>query len=217
MSSMLGPVHFWLYKKIVLQEDLTRKIAERFPGHEKDVCGRMLPLQEIIDEANIHGWLQNRICDAESRYAHLVTEILKEKGEAALEEMEKIAYHFGQQNRIRANVSRGPFSAMETVDLATEESWEADGGEIGAKDAYLALEDALLNGMPCDRINQVVEEDDTFVRWEQTMDLHRDFWTRVGGDSVVYDRIRGQVIRGMLDHTGLTYTREADGTECLSR
>ena len=102
MSSMLGPVHFWLYKKIVLQEDLTRKIAERFPGHEKDVCGRMLSLQEIIDEANIHGWLQNRICDAESRYAHLVTEILKEKGEAALEEMEKIAYHFGQQNRIRA-------------------------------------------------------------------------------------------------------------------
>ena len=89
MSAFLGPIHYWLYNKIQLQEELIREIVsfgeksswKVFSDKklaEETVNKELRPLNELIDVMNIHGWLQERIQDAESRYALLVTNILKE-------------------------------------------------------------------------------------------------------------------------------------------
>lgn len=89
MSAFLGPIHYWLYHKIELQEELIDNILE---GAKQEgwntlsadqlntACGSadMRPLEEVIDQGNIHGWLQQRIGVSEVRLAYLVTVLLKE-------------------------------------------------------------------------------------------------------------------------------------------
>ena len=76
MSKFLGPVHFWLYRKIQFQESLIDALisyAVQEGWNDEDLtrysCQDRRQLDEIIDETNIHGWLQARIQDAEKRYA----------------------------------------------------------------------------------------------------------------------------------------------------
>ena len=85
MSAFLGPIHYWLYHKILLQEELTRDIAlfAQENGYIKEDAytyadGR--PLEEIIDKSNIHGWLHEYIHSAERRYARLVTDLIAAGG-----------------------------------------------------------------------------------------------------------------------------------------
>ena len=65
MSAFLGPIHYWLYNKIQLQEELIRKMAEYgekagWPVFsekhlEKETVSKELrPLNELIDVMNIH-------------------------------------------------------------------------------------------------------------------------------------------------------------------
>ena len=52
-------------------------IAEHF-DKGAEYTKQLLPLEEVIDEGNIHGWLQSQITDAETRYASLVSVIMNE-------------------------------------------------------------------------------------------------------------------------------------------
>ena len=68
MSKFLGPVHFWLYRKIQFQESLIDALisyAVQEGWNDEDLtrysCQDRRQLDEIIDETNIHGWLQARI------------------------------------------------------------------------------------------------------------------------------------------------------------
>lgn len=61
MSAFLGPIHFWLYNKITLQEGLIREIADlaQQNGWMGDTSNYIntetRPLEELIDTGNIHG------------------------------------------------------------------------------------------------------------------------------------------------------------------
>ena len=83
MSAYLGPIHFWLYNKILFQEDLLDAIAAYAINNNwltadeaaTYTAADRRELSEAVDGANIHGWLQNRIHDGEGRYAALVTKL----------------------------------------------------------------------------------------------------------------------------------------------
>ena len=77
MSLFLGPIHFWLYEKIKRQEELTSAVSE-YIGSGQDLTKKCPPLEEIIDEDNIHASLQNMINDSEERFARLI--IINGKG-----------------------------------------------------------------------------------------------------------------------------------------
>ena len=170
MSAFLGPIHYWLYNKIQLQEELIREIVsfgeesawKVFSDKklaEETVNKELRPLNELIDVMNIHGWLQERIQDAESRYALLVTSILKED-EKHLSALEEVAYNFGKEHALDASSD--------------------------ASDAYRKMDDSLLNGMPCDRVNVLTEQDPERTSWVQEEDIHAPFWIEAGGDPGVY-------------------------------
>lgn len=194
MSAFLGPIHHWLYHKINLQDKLTEaylaSAAEAgFPEvREKvDATFGTMPegsLETIIDESNIHGWLQEKIHFVEKRYALTVTELLAKKPEA-IDRLSQIAYEFGQKNSTLTK-------------------------ENTAKDAYQVLNDTLIDGMPCDHVNMVLDASENDVAWRRTQCVHEDFWTAVGGDVNVYYQLRMQLIRGMLSPTSLTFDAEVD-------
>ena len=153
MSAFLGPIHFWLYGKIGNQESLTKVIADHAIGqgwitNADDYIKTLPPLETVIDEGNIHGWLQAQITDAETRYAKLIRMILAEDS-GRLDGICAAAFDFG-----KAHISQA-----------------AD-----AESAYRAFEDFFVNGMPCDRVNAVTEQSPETVSWEMARDIHAQYW-----------------------------------------
>ena len=154
MSAFLGPIHFWLYNKIQFQENLIDELVAYVTAKgwsdkaDQYVSTDRRKLDEVIDEASIHGWLQSRIHDAEGRYAALVLDAAGDDGEK-FDALKEAAHNFGAKQGLQA---------------AT------------APEAVHRLDDLLLDGMPCDQVNRVRESDDARIAWDRTMDLHSEFW-----------------------------------------
>lgn len=183
MSSFLGPIHFWLYDKIKLQEEFTlhfynaavRKgwLEEGDADTAALIKKDLRPLEDLIDTMNIHGWLQDCIHDAEGRYARLITKLA---GMDQLAELEKIAFDFGKLHAV---------------------------GKVPVRDAYKIFEDFFLNGMPCDRVNVITQQEDFCISWEQTQDIHGEYWLNANGCPETYYKLRKGVMLGMLEGSGL--------------
>lgn len=195
MSAFLGPIHYWLYNKIQLQEELIRSFLETaaqegwntVSGEKLDAaCGKadLRPLEDIIDQGNIHGWLHQRIGASEIRLAFLVTELLKEDP-SRITKLKQVAYRFGENHSLE------------------------DG--VGADDALTFLEGTLLDGMPCDHVNRIIEHGEDRVAWQQTQCVHHEYWERVGGDISAYYALRAQIIEGILAHSNLSFCAAGNG------
>lgn len=195
MSAFLGPIHFWLYNKIQLQEELIQNILEASEKNNWDLslqekvdttCGEAQrhPLAEVIDESNIHGWLQYHISISERRLAYVVTSLIKEDA-LRLESLKEIAYSFGTKHQV--------------------------GTETGADEAFKVLNDSLLDGMPCDRVNEAIKQSKDITQWRQTQCIHQEYWDEVDGDISVYYALRSQIIKGMLSKSSLVYEEKEHG------
>ena len=181
MSKFLGPIHYWLYGKIGHHEELTRCLAEAAlkDGRLADLSSYvrdLSPLETVIDEGNIHGWLQSRIADAEQRYAALVLALTTQEPDY-LDRLIREAYAFGTRHALPA--------------------------ETTPAEAYKAFEDFFVNGMPCDQVNLVTESTDQALSWTQTRDLHAEAWSAQGGDVSFYYQLRKSVMDGMLSESSL--------------
>ena len=190
MSAFLGPIHYWLYNKIQFQEKFTQVVLKEGWVSSKEVdnaCGLadLRPLEEIIDGGNIHGWLQDKIGVIEKRLAFLVTNSLKEDP-SRITRLEEIAYNFGKENPMENGISAGA--------------------------AFKFLEDTMLNGMPCDRVNSVLETSENLVSWKQNVCIHQQHWDSVEGDIALYYKLREKVIEGMFAQSGLNFS-SIDGGE----
>ena len=184
MSSFLAPIHFWLYNKINLQEELVRDIASAAKGRgfisdEAAYISEPLPeLSGAIDLGNIHGWLQEKITESEKRLAKLVTDIIR-NDESRLSFVIDTSSSFGKRHPV---------------------SVQAD-----AQDAHKALNDTLVNGMPCDMVEDILESSPERVVWKRVADVHAEYWNAIGGNSAYYWKIRSAITRGMLEGTQLEF------------
>ncbi len=185
MSAFLGPIHYWMYDKIRMQEELLRRFAvqaerEGWLESARDyVEEEERPLEAIIDEANIHGWLSSHIESVEKRYADLTVKILTGH-EARLEDLKAIAYGLGKEQAVAADAS--------------------------AEQCYKRIEDCTLNGMPCDGVNIVTDKSEDHFSWEQRFDVHGNYWTQAGGKAEDYYVLRNQLIAGILSQTPFMLT-----------
>lgn len=189
MSAFLGPIHTWLFNKIKFQDELTKVILEfaKEKNYEIELldrvdqrCGVLETgeLADIIDGSNIHGWLQERISIIESRLAFVVTVITDEHPERIIEINDSV-YEYGKQHAVEKGIT--------------------------AKEAYKYLEDQLLNGMPCDRVNNILDETENAVTWEQTIDIHESYWNMIHGNVEYYYAIRESLIVGMFENSGIIF------------
>lgn len=196
MSAFLGPIHHWLYHKIQFQEELIQHILSHvrtksyaIPGiDEMDEKYGVLEsgeLADMIDGNNIHGWLQERISMVENRLAYLVTMITDRHPERIFD-VREAAYVFGKQH-------------------AAEEG-------ITLKEAYNFLDQLILNGMPCDRINSIKEEDEQHIVWTQTSNIHAPYWRKMQGNAEYYYEVRQMLAKGILENAGIIYRQIGNQT-----
>ncbi len=193
MSAFIGPIHYWLYGKIRLvveREDflfdraaaMCGPTAEELREQVRQTYGQPLPdadLGELIDHANIHGWLQRQIKIAETREAAFIGELLAACGDAA---DNLIAQAFADHGRLAGERAR----ALGKYDLTA------------APGIHTALNDHYLNGMPCDQADIVVAAAADRVAWKTGACLQEPNWRRAGVDTGTMTRFTRAWLAGFV-------------------
>ena len=206
MSAFLGPIHYWLYHKIMLQEKIVEEILslneeEGFVQGLDDStvihCGIIenQPLENMIDSGNIHGWLQEKVDIVENRLSYVVTAITKEYDDRMEQILERV-YQLG-------------VDVIESLDQ--KEQWTS------AEQIYKLLNDLLLDGMPCDRVNMVVSTSSDEVIYKRTRCIHETYWLEQGGFVLNYYEIRTEFVKGLLANTAFEYVADEEGNYHIRR
>lgn len=186
MSASLGPIHIWVFNKIKFQEKEVERLLSLKEGLDIDGAAGIVEkgtLEEIIDIQNIHGFLQMRINITENRLA-LTVENLLESG-ITLDEIKKTLYEFGVENAFDASVK--------------------------PQKAYENLNALMVNGMPCDRVEAVIENTENRVVFHENVDIHTEYWK----NKETYQILKDEVIKGLISKTNLTYSHLEDRTFVL--
>ena len=190
MSLFLGKIHYWLFNKILWFEALEKEMIKlaKEEGIDIDTLRKAivekygeetknLPLEEMIDTSNIHGWLQATIHSAEGRMAALTKIILEKEG--SKEALEKLY------------ISQGVLAANEVRESGTDLKT--------APEIYNSINDYILDGMPCDRVNEVLSSSDTEVIWTRTICVHKDIWEREGVNVDLFYELRSLWIKSFVN------------------
>jgi hypothetical protein len=203
MSAFLGPIHYWLYNKINIQRELIEEIialSQSINNLEIDLRNELdtrygvsetRPLEDIIDQGNIHGWLQACVSQVEYKLAFSVTKTL-EKNPELLKEIELLFKNKGKE-----------------ISLAETTS--------NASGIYKAISDSLLDGMPCDHANSVLENDEDRVIWKRNTCVHKSYWDQVCGDINNYYIFREAFIRGFINGKPVVFEKINDTTYMIKK
>jgi len=199
MSAFLGPIHHWLFNKITLFESLEENInkdviakhgdkALEITEQMKKKYGEFIPkqpLENLIDTNNIHGWLQNKISIAETRQAATLKAFIDNLGAEVITILEK---NYTQQG-------------SEVGTIASQETDTSD-----APSLYKALNNYLLEGMPCDNVNSVIMSEPQLLEWNAFGCLHKPYWDTVGMDSETMYNLRFSWIKAFVEKANSKYT-----------
>lgn len=212
MSLFVGPIHHWLFNKIKTFEEVEQEVIRwaEAQGFEGEALAKELykkygapvgngSLEEIIDTGNIHGWLQEQISRAEIRQSALISELLN-KDPKNITELEKIftaeGRRIGQQ-----------FAQKDNKDGDTAEG------------LFEGLHDYLLEGMPCDRVTEVINQEKDEVLWKTNQCLHEKYWEAVKSDVEIFYRLRDSWIQGFIEsaNSDFAFHREAPLRQKITR
>lgn len=192
MSRFLAPIHFWLFNKIRYHEELEKEVIKGFRENFGDDVNNMeeanikkygeripdMPLDELIDTNNIHGWLQERITIAETRQAAILANLFeKYKDHGTL-----LAKNIYKKNGIALGQD-----ARSKHDVSTPE------------DIYNALNNYILNGMPCDNVSSIKVSEKDYLEYIETRCLHKGYWIKAGAEPRVMYDLRASWTAGFVD------------------
>lgn len=209
MSLFLGKIHYWLFNKILWFEGLEEEIINLAEAEGLDVkalskdinekYGAKLPnkpLEEMIDTGNIHGWLQEKIHSAEGRMAAWTTKIIDNNKEAS-SKMENIY------------ITQGIKAAKEVKDNGTNLTT--------APDIFNSINDYILDGMPCDRVNEIVTSEENLVEWNRRVCVHKEIWDKEQGDVNYFYTLRSLWIKEFVKEVNceFEYVEQEDGLKAI--
>lgn len=190
MSRFLGPIHHWLFNKIIMFEEIEKNIIVNSVenlGIDRNELEEVImefpkaignkSLEAIIDTDNIHGWLQNKISIAEARQAKLITYLVEkcpvEGKELALNVYSLAGKAWGEEAKANNDVSNAP-------------------------SIFKVLNNYVLEGMPCDNVNNVIATEMDLLSWEVTRCLHKEYWIQVSGDENLMYELRAALLTGFV-------------------
>lgn len=206
MSAFLAPIHSWVFNKIKLYEHLEKNLIDAFEDKfgsdiktivksAQENYGLPLedkPIEDLIDLSNIHGWLQGRIDIAETRHAEILAKAFKKYGQEAVDTALKV---YEEQGAYCGNEAKSHFP-------------------VGtAPEIYKALNNYLLEGMPCDLVNIVVKNEPDRVQWNNIRCLHRGYWESVGADIETLYRLRHAWIKSFITNANSDFTYRVTPSE----
>ena len=68
-----------------------------------------------------------------------------------------------------------------------------------AVDIFNAVNDYILAGMPCDRVNEVLIQEEDKVLWKRRVCVHKNIWDSVGGDVNYFYTLRNLWIKSFVN------------------
>lgn len=201
MSAFLGPIHIKMYDRILYQDSMAQKIldlaAEKGWGdgiaeevNAKAPAASRQPLESIIDEGNIHGWLSEAVARCERRFALTVGSVLADHPER-LAELQDEMKGMGKEH------APPPSADVET--------------------AHQAIHDILLDGMPCDFPFSNVESGSDSVAWQVASCPHAPYWVETHCNTDIYYQLRDAWIDGALENSGITHQRTAPHSHIMKK
>ena len=171
MSLFLGKIHYWLFNKVLWFEGLEGEIiklakdkgidVEKLEAEINSKYGVKTPnknLEDMIDTSNIHGWLQGKIHSAEGRMAAW-TNVILENNQDYILDMRKVYENQG-------------------VNAANEAKESLE--NINAETIFNSMNDYILDGMPCDRVNEVIDSSEESIMWKKRVCVHKNIWENEG-------------------------------------
>lgn len=171
MSLFLGKIHYWLFNKVLWFEGLEGEIiklakdkgidVEKLEAEINSKYGAKTPnksLEDMIDTSNIHGWLQGKIHSAEGRMAAW-TKVILENNQDYILDMRKVYENQG-------------------VNAANEAKESLE--NINAETIFNSMNDYILDGMPCDRVNEVIDSSEESIMWKRRVCVHKNIWENEG-------------------------------------
>lgn len=211
MSLFLGKVHYWLFNKIVWFEGLETEVINLAQSESLNIdvlskeinqkYGEKLPnkpLEDMIDTSNIHGWLQEKIHSAEGRMAAWTSKII-ENDKDALSKIENIYINQGIKagNEVKNN--------SEEINTAV--------------DIYNKINDYILDGMPCDRVNEVIVSDEDIVKWKRSICVHKDMWEKENVNVDYFYNLRNLWIKSFVStiNNEFKYTEGEENTFTIEK
>lgn len=178
MSLVVSIIHEKLFQNMKNLEDtsieLINKYADNKDGQAFIAKTEYLPkgkLEEIIDTGNIHKWLSENLEKSEKNYANSM-EFLLENKFVELEELIEVFYNKGKE-----------ISGVDTP-----------------LDLFRFLKGSSLDGMPCDRAVEILDEKDGYLMWSRSRDMHGMYW-KDGGET--FYMLRNAWLKGICDENDL--------------
>ncbi len=201
MSAFLGPIHIKMYERILYQDDMAQKIlglaAEKSWGDDfakevnaKAPAASRKPLESIIDESNIHGWLSEAVAHCERRFALTVSSVLADHPERQSELLD-IMKKMGEEHALPPS--------------------------IDAETAHQTVHDILLDGMPCDCPFASVDVTPDIAAWQVASCPHAPYWAEVHYDAEIYYQLRDAWMDGALSESGMTHQRTAPHSHIMKK
>lgn len=194
MSAFLGPIHFMMYNKIQMQNnlldeiiaymqdnniipDLSSKLKEKYGENERE------ELESVIDLNAIHAWLNNQVNIAESRLAYTVKLII-EKDKSLMDKMGELFYSNGMEKR------------LECAEI------------IVVEELFKMLNITLLDGMPCDNGIMIQNDDGSEIMWEVNLEVHKPYYDKENIDVEYFFNLRDKWLQGFFAGSfNIEYTR----------
>ena len=206
MSAFLGYIHHWLYSKINLvaereqliykkTEEMCGPTAEELQAQVWQIYGTPFDakLEDVIDHNNIHGWLQRQITIAETREAAFIKELMDACGDTA-RSIIKDAYE-----------EHGSLCGQDAKKQGKYDAGTANG-------IYQAINDYLLNGMPCDQGDAITVDEGSRIIWESTVCLQERNWAKASVDKKFMKKLYQKWFTGFVTalNSEFTYSQIAD-------
>ncbi len=188
MKEKLAPIHFIQHNRIKIQENLEAFLIDLFTLQDIDsksitVYGPRTtdePLETQIDHDNIHGWLESHLIANENRLSILSKEIINKNDETALH-----LAHAEYGKRLAESIK--------------EDVHFSNGQEL-----FGYLNAVLLDGMPCDKINSLVEANDHHLVWKSKEDVHSKYYIEQALPEDLFLTLRKSFLTSFLQSIGIS-------------
>ncbi|GAA0120918.1 MAG: hypothetical protein KID00_13475 [Clostridium argentinense] len=205
MSTFLTPIHTWIFNKIILFEDIERAFSKAYILkygetaktiiNQSKLYGEMINidknLEDIIDLNDVNGWFQNKIANAETRQAFIITELKKIYGE----EVEEIAAKFYRDNGVKCGLmSKEKENPNNVIDI------------------FNSMNNYLLEGMPCDEVQSIITKKDNIIEWCNSRCIHKSNYDKIGGNVDMFYRLRFQWLASFVRQVNNKYKFEYDNS-----
>ena len=67
-----------------------------------------------------------------------------------------------------------------------------------AEELYNLMNDYILDGMPCDRVNEIIDSSEEMIKWTRRICVHKDIWNAENIDVKYFYDFRGLWIKAFI-------------------